>query len=359
MTIVGIAGCTALTLAAFGIRDSVNAIGTIQFDQIMKQDAIVVLNTDDTDLEGYLLRSKDYPIKEQILLSSNNISVPRNNGKDDLDATLVIPEDTNTFQDMVLLRTLKGHEELSLTDDGVIISEKMASLTGTKVGENITFTYDNQSYEVKVTGIAENYVSHYIWMTGNTYTTLTGKSAELNQAYVKATDNSATGMDELGTILVKDEHVLAMSKVTTIRDNFDDAISSLNTVVGVLLIAACALAFIVLYNLVNINITERKRELATIKVLGFRDGEVTSYLYRENIILTIMGIIVGLVGGIFLHKIIMNTLEIDSLLFGQRVYPLSFLYAALITISFSVIVNIFTHFTLKKIDMIESLKSVE
>ena len=359
MTIVGIAGCTALTLAAFGIRDSVNAIGSIQFDQIMKQDAIVVLNTDDTDLEGYLQRSKDYPIKEQILLSSNNISVPRSNGKDDLDVTLVIPEDTSTFQDMVLLRTLSKHEELSLTDDGVIISEKMASLTNTKVGDNITFTYDNQNYEAKVTGIAENYVSHYLWMTENTYTKLTGKIPELNQAYVKATDNSAAGMDELGTILVKDEHVLAMSKVTTIRDNFDDAISSLNTVVGVLLIAACALAFIVLYNLVNINITERKRELATIKVLGFRDGEVTSYLYRENVILTIMGILVGLIGGIFLHKIIMNTLEIDSLLFGQRVYPISFLYASLITISFSIIVNIFTHFTLKKIDMIESLKSVE
>ena len=359
MTIVGIAGCTALTLAAFGIRDSVNAIGTIQFDQIMKQDAIVVLNTDDTDLDGYLERSKDYPIKEQILLSSNSISVPRSNGKEDLDATLVIPEDTSTFQDMVLLRTLKGHEELSLTDDGVIISEKMATLTGTKVGENITFTLDDETYEAKVTGIAENYVSHYIWMTNNTYTELTGKTAELNQAYVKATDNSATGMDELGTILVKDEHVLAMSKITTIRDNFDDAISSLNTVVSVLLFAACALAFIVLYNLVNINITERKRELATIKVLGFRDGEVTSYLYRENVILTIMGILVGLIGGIFLHKIIMNTLEIDSLLFGQRIYAISFLYAALITMSFSVIVNIFTHFTLKKIDMIEFLKSVE
>lgn len=357
MTVIGIAGCTALIVCAFGIRDSINVIGKRQFGDIQKQDMIVIFN-EDTDTEAFKNRSKEYPIQSQLMVSSKVIDIERQNGID-LETTLIVPEDPNIFEQFIDLRTLKKQEHLPLTDQGVVISQKLSTLLELSVNDTVSFQFEDQNYEVKVTGIAENYVAHYMYMTPTLYEQLFHQTPAMNQSYLKINLHDAESIKTTSQILIQDEAVLALVKLDDIYNDFTDMISSLNIVVIVLIVSAACLAFIVLINLVNINVTERIRELATIKVLGFRDLEVTEYLYRENFILTILGIICGLFLGIALHRVVMVTAEIDTLLFGKQIFTPSFVYAALMTLFFSIIVNIITHFSLKKINMIESLKSVE
>ncbi|MDD6467921.1 MAG: FtsX-like permease family protein [Erysipelotrichaceae bacterium] len=357
MTVIGIAGCTALIVCAFGIQDSINVIGERQFGEIQKQDMIVIFN-EDTDIEAFRTRSQEYPIQSQLMISSTVIDVERNNGID-IETTLVVPEDTQSLQQYLGLRTLKEHTPLTLSDHGVIISQKLSSLLNINKNDKIAFTYENQRYEVTVDDIAENYIAHYMYMSPVLYEELLQKAPEMNQSYLKIKHHDTESIRNTSQILIKDEAVLALVKLDDIYEDFADMISSLNIVVIVLIVSAAGLAFIVLINLVNINVTERMRELATIKVLGFRDWEVTQYLYRENFILTILGIFCGMFLGIALHRVVMVTVEIDTLLFGKEIFAPSFIYAAVMTMFFSLVVNIITHFTLKKINMIESLKSVE
>ena len=261
---------------------------------------------------------------------------------------------------MIKLRDVKTKEPFTLSEEGIIITDKLAELINAKVGDMITVTTaDNIEKKIKVVGITENYISHYVYMSKALYQQVFGENYHTNVLLIQ--DNNLNEEQEEAVMqeMVAQNEVLTVTLTTTTMKTLDDTMSSLNYVVVVLIVSAGLLAFVVLYNLSNINIGERIRELATIKVLGFYDREVYDYVTRETVILTIIGIVLGLVAGYFLNFYILGTCEINILRFEKVIHPISYLYATLITLVFSIIVNIVTYFALKKIDMIGSLKSVE
>ena len=255
---------------------------------------------------------------------------------------------------------METEEKLTLGNDGIVITDKLAELIGVNVGDTIKITDSNDvEKEAKVVNIAENYISHYVYMSREFYENLYQGTYNTNVLLIKDNNLNEEQEEELSRELVSQNEVSTLTLTSTIMRVLDDTMSSLNYVAVVLIVSAGLLAFVVLYNLSNVNISERIRELATIKVLGFYDKEVYTYISRETVLLTIIGILLGLAGGYFLNLYILGTCEIDMLRFVRIINPLSYLYAILITIAFSIIVSIVTYFALKKIDMIESLKSVE
>ena len=260
----------------------------------------------------------------------------------------------------IKLRDVKTEEPFTLSDEGVIITDKLAELINAKIGDTITITTsDDEQKEIKVVGITENYISHYVYMSKELYQQVFGKEYSTNVLLIQDNNLSEDQEETIMQEMVAKNEVSTVTLTATTMKTLDDTMNSLNYVVVVLIISAGLLAFVVLYNLSNINIGERIRELATIKVLGFYDREVYDYVTRETILLTIIGIILGLVAGYFLNFYILGTCEINMLRFEKVIHPISYVYAVAITLIFSIIVNLVTYFTLKKIDMIGSLKSVE
>ena len=258
------------------------------------------------------------------------------------------------------LKDVKTKEPLVLSGDGIIITDKLAELIDAEVGDSIKVTTSDEiEKEIKVVGITENYISHYVYMSKELYQQVYGENYHTNVLLIQNKDLSEEQEEAIMQEMVAQNEVSTVTLTTTTMKTLDDTMSSLNYVVIVLIVSAGLLAFVVLYNLSNINISERIRELATIKVLGFYDREVYDYVTRETIILTIIGIILGLVVGYFLNFYILGTCEINMLRFEKVIHPISYVYAVAITLVFSIIVNIVTYFALKKIDMIGSLKSVE
>ena len=276
------------------------------------------------------------------------------------DIQLIVPKDNSELEKVINLRDVETEEKLNLGNEGIVITDKLAELIGAKVGDTIKITDSNDvEKEVKVVNIAENYISHYVYMSREFYEQLYQETYNTNVVLVKENNLNEEQEEELSRELVSQNEVSTLTLTSIIMGALDDTMSSLNYVAVVLIISAGLLAFVVLYNLSNVNISERIRELATIKVLGFYDKEVYTYISRETVLLTIIGIALGLVGGYFLNLYILGTCEIDILRFVKIINPLSYLYAILITALFSIIVSIATYFALKKIDMIASLKSVE
>lgn len=228
-----------------------------------------------------------------------------------------------------------------------------------KAGDEIALEKDNRKYKVKITAITENYMGHYVYMPPSCYEKTFGEKPEYSSTVYTMKEDAGSDLETLGNEILKYPAALSISYISSLEAQLDRMLGSLGTVIVVLIISAGMLAFVVLYNLNNINITERQRELATLKVLGFYDKEVSAYVYRENIILTFIGVLAGAVFGIFLHRYIILTVEVDAVMFGRNIKPISFLYSGLLTVGFSMIVNLFMHQKLKKIDMVESLKSVE
>ena len=248
---------------------------------------------------------------------------------------------------------------MTLTDDGVIITEKLSELLEVEVGGTITLEGDKR-VQVRVSDIVENYVSHYVYMTEECYRQTFGTAPEENVLMLAYGDEAGQAeSDQVSAELMAMDGVASYSYIATIRDTFTDSMNAINYAVVIIIMAAAALAFVVLYNLTNINITERTRELATLKVLGFYDKETTAYVYRENVFLTLFGILLGLVMGRFLHAWMVLTVEVDMVMFGRTAPAYSYVLAAALTVVFSVLVNIAAHFKLKKVDMVESLKTVE
>lgn len=361
MTVIGIAGCTALLLSGFGLRDSIMSIVTKQFDELYRYDMVMNLKENISQGENSSLIkdvSKDSRISEYMLAREQSIDVGA--GKNTKSVTLFVPESINKLEDFIKLRVRTTGEKVSLTDDGVVLTEKLAKKLQVEAGSTIYIKNgDTKRINVRVAGITENYVSHYVYMSPALYRKVYGEDVKFQQIMAITTATSEDFENNLSTDLLKDAGVSSISFTTGISKNFNDIIGSLNYVVLVLIVSAGALAFIVLYNLTNINVTERIREIATIKVLGFYDSEVSSYVYRENIILTIIGMLIGLVLGIFLHRFIVVTAEVDYVMFGRNINPLSFLYSAIMTLAFSGLVNFAIYFRLKRISMVESLKSVD
>ena len=358
MTIVGIAGCTGLMLTGFGIRDSIIDIPNSQFKGIFKYDSSITLsNSDDiSKIEKYMDENEKVESYSKICANTGKLKGSSRN----YDATIFVPDSVEEFEKVCNLKDYKTGEKINLSDDGIVITDKVAEFIDAKVGDEITLIDgDNIEYHLKVSGIAQNYVSNYVYMTKNFYNA-NMKKFSINMILLKAIPNtSEEDLNKISEELLNIDGVASVSVISSLMSSISDMLGTLNYVVLILVIASALLDFVVLYNLANINIGERQREIATLKVLGFYDKEVDNYINKENLIFTVVGIILGLVFGYFLTDGVVASVEIDKLKFIRQVAPISYLYAAVITAIFSVIVNKVIHFVLKKIDMIESLKSVE
>lgn len=363
MTVIGIGGCMALMLVGFGLHDSIFTIIDNQFFKIMVYDGMISLNNDDEAKVNEVLSYVDESnvVKESLLMCQSATNAGANDVEKE--AYIVVPSKVSSIGHYIYLgdRTSKQTYNLSDYTEGVVINEKLANLLRVGIGDSIYVTDDdNARHQVKVEQITENYVYNYIYMVPEVYKKIYDAEPEYNVLYFnESEDIYGDEVDDFSREVLEMKAVSGINYSQTSADTIYDMMSSLNFVVYVLVTAAALLAFVVLYNLSNININERRRELATLKVLGFYDGEVSSYVYRENVMLTIIGTAIGVVMGLFLHKYVITTAEVDMTFFGRRIKPLSYLYSVCLTFVFAALVNWVMHFRLKKIDMVESLKSIE
>lgn len=361
MTIFGISGCMALLLVGYGLKDSIMDIAALQYDEIQRYTGIVITDEDATGSQKEALNrtiSEIPEIQDYSRLYFHKMSAQK--GKKNRDIYLYILEDTDKLPTFITLRDRISQEEYQLDDSGVIVSEKTAKMLDVKEGDTIVLQDDGRKgMEVTISQICENYMQHYIYMSPGLYEKMRGQLPEYTEYLFTVKDDCERNEQEIGSQILESEAAISISYTDSIRQQLNDMLQALDLVIVVLIVSAGMLAFVVLYNLNNISITERKRELATLKVLGFYDLETSAYVYRENIILTLIGIVVGSGLGILLHRFIITTVEVDACMFGRIIKPISFLYCALYTCAFSAFVNGIMHFKLKKIDMVESLKSVE
>lgn len=362
MTVLGISGCTALILTGFGIRDSIQMIVDVQFGELNKYSMTASYDSDEkTEDVEYLksLISNEKGVKEIGMFHNQNAKVMINNKEKEV--TVVIPENKNTFKNFIDLRDRKSHTPIKLDNKGIVISEKAARNLDAKVGDKVKILNENDvSADAVISGITENYVNHYIYMTNDYYKALFNRNADSNRVYGVLDDSVTLDQeDKMASKIIDSTCANGTVFTTGIKDGFSDTIKSLNYVVLLMIVSAGALAFVVLYNLSNVNISERIREIATIKVLGFYDKEVSAYIYRENVILTLIGAVVGLGLGVILHQFIMVTVEVENMMFGRLINPLSYAAAFVLTIVMGTIVNLVMNKKLKKVEMVESLKSVD
>ena len=360
MTIFGIAGSMALMLVGFGLRDSISDIVHLQYANLQHYDATIISDDDATDEEKKeLIESldKNESLDHYTRIRLSKLTAP--NGRSNLSVYVFVPENLENFKKDVTLRNRVTKEEYDLPEDGAAVCEKTASLLGLKTGDELTLEKDDKEYHVKISVITENYAGHYVYMTPQIYKETFGEEPVYEDIVFMVKDEYKDQAEKVGQKIMNSPAVLSISYTASTIEMVNRMLGSLGMVILVLIVSAGMLAFVVLYNLNNINITERQRELATLKVLGFFDIEVSQYVLRENIILTIAGILFGSGFGILLHRFIIVTVEVDAVMFGRNIAPLSFVYCAVITCIFSVVINVFMHKKLKKIDMVESLKSVE
>ena len=357
-TIFGIAGCTALILAGFGLKDSIKNVTNYQFNTIFKFDKILMINENANYdiIKSNLLNNNN--INKMVEVNMQNIKVSNNNERQD--TTLIVPDNLKQLDSVISLINIDNQEKITnIEKNTCVISEKTAKLLNLKVQDSITIL-DNENNEkkLKISYITKNYINQYIYITKDTYNNLF-KNYSINSILVDLNKTNIKDSSNFDKEYINNNYVTTIVNNKDIENYMNDMLSSINSIVAILIIAATALAFVVLYNLSNINISERKREIATLKVLGFYPKEVDKYINNETIILTTIGICLGLIFGSYLSHFIISTCEPDYITFDRQVYALSYIYSALITIMFTFIVNIVTHFNLKKINMITSLKNVE
>ena len=356
-TILGIAGCTALILAGFGLKDSIKDVIDFQFNNIIKYDKMLMTNEsiNQTDIEKELLN--DDKVENYTNVNTQNIKVLFNDEQHEV--TMITPDDFNSISKSISLIDLKTNNIIdNISDNSCIISEKTAKLLDIDVGDKISLLdNDNNKYDIKVSYIIKNYINQYLYINKNTYNNLFN-NYKINSILIslKEEDKNSKEFDKK---YISNGYALTIVDIDDIKSSMSDMLSSIDSIVAILIIAAASLAFVVLYNLSNINISERKREIATLKVLGFYPSEVDKYINRETVLLTILGIGIGLLFGSYLSHFIISTCEPDFIMFDRHVYTLSYFYSLFITVIFTIIVTIVTHFNLKKINMVTSLKNVE
>ena len=356
-TILGIAGCTALILAGFGLKDSIKDVIDFQFNNIIKYDKMLMTNEsiNQIDIEKELLN--DDKVENYTNVNTQNIKVLFNDEQHEV--TMITPDDFNSISKSISLIDLKTNNIIdNIIDNSCIISEKTAKLLDIDVGDKISLLdNDNNKYDIKVSYIIKNYINQYLYINKNTYNNLFN-NYKINSILIslKEEDKNSKEFDKK---YISNGYALTIVDIDDIKSSMSDMLSSIDSIVAILIIAAASLAFVVLYNLSNINISERKREIATLKVLGFYPSEVDKYINRETVLLTILGIGIGLLFGSYLSHFIISTCEPDYIMFDRHVYTLSYFYSLFITVIFTIIVTIVTHFNLKKINMVTSLKNVE
>lgn len=361
MTIFGIGGCMALMLVGFGLKDSIFAIVDIQYGEIQLYDGNIILSDDATEEEkSNIITTLEKDSKMAGSTEGILSQITVGNGEEWHDVYLDVPKNVEEFSEFVVLQDRVTNEKYELDDSGAILTEKMATELDVEPGDTVTIRDENRGdLEVEISAVCENYMSHYLYMTPAYYEKVYGEQPDYNSIFYKTADRITEEAERIGEEALTLPGALSVSYTTDLREQVDNMLGALDEVIVVLIISAGMLAFVVLYNLNNINITERQRELATLKVLGFYNGEVAMYVYRENIVLTVLGAVFGIVLGKFLHGFIIVTVEIESVMFGRNIDLSSFIYGFLLTILFSLLVNGAMYFKLKKINMVESLKSVE
>ncbi|MCD8381335.1 MAG: FtsX-like permease family protein [Clostridiales bacterium] len=358
MTVIGIAGCTGLIITGFGLRDSIMDILSLQYDDVSPYSAILYLGSDLTDEEGQELETAlsdeeeleryAYVYLNTVTLESDTYSLSGN--------ILAVedPEDLDGFWDFHDRIT---QEPVEMQSDGALVSEKTATLLGLEVGDAITIVNGDDRGTVTITGIVENYVQHYVYLTKDAYEAAFG--VRLEDAEVLLSYGDDADWEEMGSRLLELDSVAGIYYMTEARETVRNQLDGVYPAVIIIICGAAVLAFVVLYNLSSINITERQRELATLRVLGFRDKEMRDYVFRENIILTLIGIAFGLVLGKALHSYLITTVEVESVMFGRTAQPMSYILSVALTLLFALLVNWVAGRRLEKIDMVESLKTVE
>ncbi len=346
-------------ITGFGLKEGIVGAAEAQFGSIYRYDMQGTLSKkiDDADKNDIKAKALNTSNVKSILFSySKNASVNQGNNKSQ-DAYVVVPENKNELNNYINLNN--NGKELKLDDDGVVITKKLSKLLSKKAGDNIEITLEDKVYEAKISAVTEHYVQHYIYMSPAYYQKITGSSNTFNSFYGLL--NSLSEEEENNTLntLKGFGDINSVEFKNNVHTNFNKITSAINSVIPVLIVSAGVLAFVVIYNLTNINIEERKRELATIKLLGFYNHELAAYIYRENIILTFLGSLAGIPMGIVLNRFVMTTAETNDIMFFQKISPVYYLFSILLTLLFSVIVNLAMYKRFDKIDMIESLKSAE
>ena len=367
MTLFGIGGCMGLLMVGFGLRDSITSIADYQYGELQLYDNSVFISdlieeNEREELIEYLETNEDI----DAFLNASMVSMTAQNDEEKVDVYLTILDISEDFKEEQLgkffvHRDRRTKELYKLDDESVILTEKAAKLIGAKAGETIILSEEGKNEKkVKVSAICENYAGHYIYMTSELYEEIYEEEPFYNNILIKAKDGvTDSEIEKIGEEILEFEDILNVQYTKNLNGQLNDMLVALDKVMIVIIVVAGMLSFVVLYNLNNINITERRRELATLKVLGFFDIEVANYVYRENIMLTLFGVLVGCVIGRFLHYFTITTVEVDMAMFGREVSLASYLICAAFTIGFSAFVNWIMYFKLKKINMVESLKSVE
>lgn len=359
MTLFGIAGSTALLLVGFGVRDAILKVKTTQYSEIIKYDteiAVDELKNQDWEVEKAL--SEDERIEGWIAIQKTNVVARANGEKQEI--SMIVPETLNQFNNYIALRQRRNGNKIQLSENGVVITEKLARLLDVKKGDSIQVKEgEHLAKKVKIDGITENYFMNYIYSSREYYATVMKTEPVFMDYWIHLTESSEKSRDTFGADYLKYSSVKGVQFTQKANEKIAEMLKTMDGVIWVLVASAGLLALVVLYNLNNINVTERKRELSTLKVLGFYDREVSAYLLRENVILTLLGILIGYVFGFLLTRFVVSTAEVDVLMFGRQIRIISYLLSGLITFFFTALVNIIMHFSLKRIHMLESLKSVE
>jgi putative ABC transport system permease protein len=351
MSIFGIASCTMILLSGYGIKDSITYVVDKQYNEINHNDALIFLdgklNADELDeiTESERLEFNVYAKIDQVEVENKRLS-------------FIIPDDDKKFKEALTLIDVKTKEEIDLKEDSVVVTSKLAKYFNKKVGDTITILESNNlTYEFKISNICENYIGDYIYATKDTYIKHIG-DYKINTQYLKFKDLNQEN-EIMTNIKNNNTHILSTVSISTAKQQAETLFKSLNIIVYVLVIFSGALSFVVFYSLAYINLSERQREIATIKVLGFYNNEVDSYIMKEELIITILGILVGLVFGTLYAYSLIDSIEINTMQYIKSIHLDSYLQTFGFMILFTIIVSFGVHITLKKVDLIESLKSVE
>lgn len=362
MTVVGVAGCTALIVAAFGLRDSITGIADKQFRGVTQYDQVYALSKAETADKKQYLMSQLHADKRLDHAALGYIGWTMNSSekrKEAVSGRVFIGENQEDFSSMFTLRERTTQQPLTLTDDGLIINERLGDVLGVKIGDMITMRLDDKNYSCRVDGLTENYAGNYIYMTPAYYQTITGKELEYSVVFTHIAEGFLQDENTIAGDWMKNDDVMTVSSITEQVNSILDMLDSLNVIIFVMVFCAGLLAVVVLYNLTNINIAERVREIATIKVLGFYSLETANFIYRENIVLTVVGAVCGMLLGKMLSGFIVESIQMDNVMFPQEVGFWAYCLGFVLTLAFSMLVNFFMYFKMNKISMVESLKSIE
>ena len=352
MTLIGSAGCTCLIFLGFALKDSVNGVGDKQYGEIFKYDNMMVLNNNIQNISE--VNNVKNMVKNPLLFNQYSYDLKYDEDSS-LSVYVVIPEENNqTFKNYFNLLDNKTGKEISLNNDGIIITPKIADKLKLEVGDKLIIqSQSGEEKKVTIENIAENYISNYIYMSKELYKKLFNEDVTYNM--IASDNNKNTNAKDI----LNSGSVMSINFSKDLMESANKEIKGLNNIVILIVVVSSMLALTVLYNLTSINISEREREIATLKVLGFNGRESNEYIYRETLVIVIIGIIVGLIIAVPLHRVITGFIEGDDMIFLKNVKVLSFVYSSMLTLLFAIIMQVVTYFKLRKVDMIESLKSVE